>query len=276
MLKLVPLSQRPAGWAVLALLLACALLGGCASPPAQKDPRDPWERINRPIFDFDLALARHVAVPVGRGYNRVVPREVRTGIGNFFDNTWLPSVMVNDLLQGKLKVFLSNTGRLLMNTTVGIGGLFDPASKVGLAKNDNDFGRTLGTWGVPAGPYLVLPILGPSDVRDGLGRIPDGYMWPVTYINNTWIHYGIEFVYIFDVDSRTLVPAYDLLESQHPFDPYAFARNVYLQRREFLIHGQSAGSQEKQEEELEKSLEDDSGSAPPPNPPGPATPAPQR
>ncbi len=259
-----------------ALLLACALLGGCASPPAHKDPRDPWERINRPIFDFDLALARNVAVPVGRGYNRVVPREVRTGIGNFFDNTWLPSVMVNDLLQGKLKVFLSNTGRLLMNTTVGIGGLFDPASTVGLAKNDNDFGRTLGTWGVPAGPYLVLPILGPSDVRDGIGRIPDGYMWPVTYINNTWIHYGIEFVYIFDVDSRTLVPAYDLLESQHPFDPYAFARNVYLQRRDFLIHGQSAESQEKQEEELEKSLEDDSGSAPPPNPQGSATPAPQR
>jgi phospholipid-binding lipoprotein MlaA len=237
-------------------LLACVLLFGCAAQPRNPDPRDPWERMNRPIFNFDLTLTRKVALPINHGYTHVVPREVRTGIGNFFDNSFYPSVMVNDLLQGKFLYFLEDTGRFVFNSTAGIGGIFDPASKAGLAKRDNDFGRTLGVWGVPAGPYLVLPLLGPSDIRDGLGRIPDGYLWPINYIPNDWVHYGLYFVYLFDTNTRTLVPAYQLLESQHPFDEYALARSVYLDRREYLIHGQSTNQLEKQEQDLEKSLED--------------------
>jgi len=274
------MKPAPAARTALALLLAGSSLLGCATlpPGTQKDPRDPWERMNRPIFNFDLALAEHVSLPVSHGYQKVVPRVMRTGIGNFMDNSFYPVVFVNDLLQAKFKTFLNDTGRFLFNSTVGIGGLFDPASKVGLPKNDNDFGRTLGTWGVPAGPYLVLPVLGPSDIRDGLGKIPDGYMWPVNYIGNDWAHYSIYFVYLLDENDRVVVPAYNLLKSQNVFDEYAFARSFYLQRRDYLIRGQSAESEQKQEEELQKSLEDSgdegSGNAPPPTSPAPKPGAP--
>lgn len=251
------MTRFSAGRAAFALLWASLLLAGCASQPIQhKDPRDPWERMNRAIWGFDLAFVRKVALPVGHTYMRVTPRFVQVGIGNLFDNADYPEVIVNDFLQAKLKIGLGDTGRFLMNSTVGIGGLLDPASSVGLAKNNNDFGRTLGTWGLPPGPYLVLPFLGMSDVRDFAGRVPDGYLSPQNYINSIWIYLGVEAVYVLDLDARTLIPQYNLLESQHPFDEYAFARNAYLQHREFLIRGQSEKSEEEQEEELQKSLED--------------------
>jgi phospholipid-binding lipoprotein MlaA len=258
------MTRLSAARTALGLLLACVLLLGCASQPVRNpDPRDPWERMNRPLFNFDLTLTRKIAVPIGHGYTRVVPVPVRTGIANFFDNSYYPAVMVNDLLQGKVLFFLEDTGRFVFNSTLGLAGIFDPASKAGLAKRDNDFGRTLGTWGVPPGPYLVLPLLGPSDIRDGLGRIPDGYLWPINYIPNDWWQYGLYTVYLFDTNNRTLVPAYELLESQHPFDEYALARSVYLDRRNFLIHGQSQKQLEQQEQELEKSLEDSGDETPP-------------
>ncbi|MGH8259509.1 MAG: MlaA family lipoprotein, partial [Steroidobacteraceae bacterium] len=114
----------------------------------------------------------------------------------------------------------------------------------------------LGTWGAGPGPYLVLPFLGMSDVRDAAGRVPDEFLSPTYYIDTTWVWLGLDGVYLLDLDSRTLIPAYDLLQSQHPFDEYAFARNAYLQRRAFLIHGQSAKSDEQRELELEQSLQD--------------------
>ncbi len=252
-----------AGRAALSLVWAATLLAGCASQPIRhKDPRDPWERMNRAVWGFDLAFVRKVALPVGHTYTRVTPHFAQVGIGNFFDNAQYPVVIVNDFLQAKLKIGFSDTGRFLMNSTVGIGGFLDPAVTVGLAKNDNDFGRTLGTWGVSPGPYLVLPFLGMSDVRDLIGRVPDGYLSPQNYIENTWAYIGVYAVYILDLDARTLIPQYNLLESQHPFDEYAFARNAYLEHREYEIHGGSPKSQEQQEEELEKSLEDPSGDSP--------------
>ncbi len=250
----------------VAVALASIFLGGCASQPIQhKDPRDPWERMNRAIWSFDIGFTRNVALPVGHAYIRVVPSVVRTGVGNVFDNAHYPAVFVNDFLQGKFRLGFGDFGRFVVDSTVGIGGLFDPAAQVGLPKNTNDFGRTLGTWGAGPGPYLVLPFLGPSDVRDAAGRVPDGYMEPENYINDEWIQLGVYAVYALDLDARTLIPTYDLLESQHPFDEYAFARNVYLQRRQFAIQGESGQSEEDQEEELEKSLQDpESESSPPP------------
>ncbi len=251
-----------AGRAALALLSAALLLAGCASQPIQhKDPRDPWERMNRAVWGFDIDFVHKVALPVGHVYTRVTPQFAQVGIGNFFDNAQYPIVIVNDFLQAKFKTGLGDTGRFLVNSTVGIAGFLDPASNVGLAKNDNDFGRTLGTWGVHPGPYLVLPFLGMSDVRDFVARVPDGYLSPQNYINDIWIYLGVYALYVLDLDARTLIPQYNLLESQHPFDEYAFARNAYLQHREFLIHGQSTQSEEQQEEELEKSLEDSGGDA---------------
>jgi phospholipid-binding lipoprotein MlaA len=247
------------------LVLAAGLLAGCATHPAvNRDPRDPWEPFNRKIWAFDLAFVRTIAVPVDTGYRGVTPRFVRTGIGNFMDNIVSPRIIVNDLLQGKFKPFLTDTGRFVMNSTIGLGGLLDPASHTGaLPKNDNDFGITLGTWGAGPGPYLVLPFIGMSDVRDISGRVPDYFLSPTFYVNNTWVWVPIDVVYLFDVNSRTLIPNYELLKSQNPFDEYAFARNAYLSQREYRIHGQSAKSEEQQELELEKSLEDsDSSPAP--------------
>lgn len=240
------------------LVLAAVFLAGCAThPAAHRDPRDPWEPFNRKIWAFDMAFVRTVAVPVDRGYRRVVPQFARTGIGNFMDNIVSPRIIVNDLLQGKFKPFLTDTGRFVMNSTVGIGGLLDPASHTGaLPKNDNDFGITLGVWGAGPGPYLVLPFIGMSDVRDISGRVPDYFLSPTYYINDARIWLSIDGVYLFDVNSRSLIPNYNLLLSQNPFDQYAFARNAYLSQREYRIHGQSGNSEEQQELELQKSLED--------------------
>ncbi len=257
------MTRLSAGRVTLALLSAALILGGCASPPIRhKDPRDPWERMNRAIWGFDLAFVHKVALPVGHTYMRVTPHFAQVGIGNFFDNAQYPVVIVNDFLQAKFRTGFGDTGRFVMNSTVGIGGFLDPASSVGLPKDDNDFGRTLGTWGVGPGPYLVLPFLGMSDVRDFVGRVPDGYLSPQNYINDIWIYLGVYAVYLLDLDARTLIPQYNLLESQHPFDEYAFARNAYLEHREFEIHGQSTQSEQQQEEQLEKSLDDSGGDSP--------------
>jgi len=246
----------------LAMMLVAGVLAGCATQPiVHKDPRDPWERMNRATDHFNDKLVRNVAIPIGHGYRRVTPQFVRTGISNFFSNLGLPDVIGNDLLQAKFKTGASDTGRLIMNTVVGIGGLLDPATSAGLVKNDNDFGRTLGTWGLHPGPYLVIPLLGPMDIRDGIGRVADGYASPLNYVNNPYAHYGLYGLDLLDIDSTTIIPGYELVDSQHPFDQYSFMRNAYLQRREFLIHGTSP----KAEEDLEKSLEDsapeDSGAA---------------
>lgn len=244
----------------LALVGAAILLAGCATqPPLRKAAGDPFQRVNRAVWNFDMAFARKVALPVGHTYMRVTPRFAQEGLGHFFDNAEYPIVIVNDFLQAKLVRGLSDTGRFLLNSTVGLAGFLDPATRVGLPKNDNDFGRTLGTWGVPPGPYLVLPFLGMSDVRDALAKVPGGYLTPQNYINDTWTYLGVYAVYLLDLDARTVIPAYQLLQSQHPFDQYAFARNAYLQNRKFLIHGQSVQSEEQQEEELEKSLEESGG-----------------
>jgi len=254
--------------------LACALLCGCATtrPVTHKDPRDPWEHFNRKMFAFDLAFADKVAIPFGRAYQQVTPQVVQTGIGNFYDNLLYPVVFVNDLLQGKFKPFLQDTGRFVMNSTVGLGGILDPASHTGvLPKNDTDFGITLGVWGAGPGPYLVLPFAGLSTVRDAAGRVPDFFLSPTYYINTLWVWLSLDAVYLIDLDSRTLIPAYELLKSQHPFDEYAFARNAYLQQREFRIHGQSGKAEEQQELDLEKSLED---SGPDDNNTGPTSPPP--
>lgn len=216
----------------LALCVLLLSLIGCAAPPAKKDPRDPWERMNRTTYKFNTKVDKAVLRPVARGYQKVTPQFFRTGVSNFVDNLGYPIVMVNDLLQARFKVFAQDTGRFLMNTTLGIGGLLDPATQAGLQKNENDFGLTFGHWGIPKGPYFVIPLLGPSDVRDGLGRIPGAYFSPQNYVDDWRVQYGIWAVALIDARYR-LLPTDALIASA--YDPYLFVKNAYLQRRDFLL-----------------------------------------
>jgi phospholipid-binding lipoprotein MlaA len=215
-------------------LLALALLGCATVPPAARSPRDPWQRVNRGVYKFNDAFDRAVARPVARGYVKVLPNTLRTGIGNFFDNVTYPAVIVNALLQGQLEPFARDTGRFVVNTTFGIGGLFDPATRMGLPYEDRDFGQTFGKWGVPSGPFVVLPFLGPSDVRDALGRIPESYAEPWPYMQNPYWEYGT--LLLNEVRERAdLLPLTD--QAAKTFDPYAFERNAYLQNRDFMVKG---------------------------------------
>jgi phospholipid-binding lipoprotein MlaA len=171
-----PTAARIAGSA------AAALVGlvGLAGPAAADEPvADPWEPFNRSMFAVHETLDKAVLEPVARGYVAVTPAPVREGVGNVLDNLKAPVVLANDVLQFKPDRALTTTGRFLINSTLGIAGIFDVASLMGMQKHDEDFGQTLATWGVGEGPYLFVPVLGPSNLRDGLGRFADGAIDPL-------------------------------------------------------------------------------------------------
>jgi len=217
----------------LAVIFATALSACVTLPPnSQRSPQDPWESWNRGVYKFNDKLDRAVAKPVARAYVKVVPQPIRTGVTNFFANLETPTVMVNDALQGKFVAAANDLGRFALNTTLGLAGILDPASSAGLQRNNEDFGQTLGKWGVHSGPFVELPILGPSDLRDGPARLVDTYSNPRQYIKNNWIKYGL---YLPDLADRraALLPLDETL--QHTYDPYAFVRDAYLQRRAYLV-----------------------------------------
>jgi phospholipid-binding lipoprotein MlaA len=214
-------------------LALTGLLTGCASlPSGERDPRDRFERTNRAIYKFNDALDRGVAKPVAKAYVKVTPAPVRTGFSNFFRNLTSPTTILNELLQLKVKGFATDTARLVLNTTLGIGGLFDPASQLGLSAGNEDFGQTLGRWGVPAGPYVVLPLLGPSTVRDTVGFVGDQFTDPKSYVKDDYAYWSLTALSL--VDQRAELLGTDSVLARAT-DPYAFMRNAYLQRREFLV-----------------------------------------
>jgi phospholipid-binding lipoprotein MlaA len=230
-------SRRPARRATrFGLALATLLLAGGASaadaPAAKHSNPDPFERMNRATYRFNDFFDRHLARPLARGYRAVLPEFARRGIGNFFANVGYPTVIVNDVLQLKLKDAAGDTGRLVVNTVVGVGGLVDPATRIGLPAHDEDFGQTLGRWGVRPGPYLVLPLLGPSDLRDAPGRFVDHYTNAEYLIKNRKAKYAL-------VGADLLETRAELLAADEAislaYDPYALVRNAYLQRREYLV-----------------------------------------
>ncbi len=246
------------GLALAGLLPACATL-----PSGERDSRDRFERTNRAIYRFNDALDRGVAKPVAKGYVKITPAPVRTGLGNFFSNLVYPTVVVNDLLQLKGKAFVSDTVRLVVNTTLGIGGLFDPATRFGLEARNEDFGQTLGRWGVPAGPYIMLPVFGPSSVRDTVGFVGDLYTDPKNYIKNDYVAYGLTGLSVVDKRAELLATEDVLARS---YDPYSFIRNAYLQRREYLVKDGNVPDEEF--EVFEEEMEPDPAAAPDPaNPP---------
>lgn len=232
---------------ILLALLCAGLLPACASlPPGERDPRDPMERFNRSVYRFNDTLDRNVARPVAKAYVKVTPAPVRSGVSNFFRNLNSTTVIANNLLQAKPKAFFTETARLVVNTTIGIGGLFDPASQLGIPAGDEDFGQTLGRWGVRSGPYVVLPLLGPSTVRDTVGFVGDQFTDPKYYlVNDLWLNAGLSVLSL--VDSRAgLLGTDEVLASS--FDPYVFMRNAFLQRREFQVQD---GTPPAEQEEFE-------------------------
>jgi phospholipid-binding lipoprotein MlaA len=219
---------------VSALVAGLSLLAltGCATSNAKRDPRDPLEPLNRATYRFNDAVDRAVLKPVAKGYKRVTPQFMRTGVTNFFDNLEQPTVILSDLLQAKFKPALSDTGRFVLNTTIGIGGLLDPASAAGLEKHDEDLGQAFGKWGIPSGPYLVIPLFGFSTFRDGIGSIGEIYTDPLYYVERDAWRYSLNGVSVIDMRAGLLDTEQAL---ENTFDRYAFIRNAFLQRREYQV-----------------------------------------
>lgn len=210
-------------------LAICALLGFL--PGISLAAGDPIEPLNRGIYAFNDGADRWVVRPTAKAYDKVMPRVVKIGVGNVFDNLATPATAVNQLLQGKPLRSLSDTGRFLVNTVLGVGGLIDVATHAGFAKHDEDFGQTLGVWGVGSGSFLMLPLRGPSTVRDTLGFVVDGVLNPIRYVKPNDSRAAVMALYV--IDLRTTLLGVDQLVSG---DEYLFLRDAYLQRRSFQVN----------------------------------------
>jgi phospholipid-binding lipoprotein MlaA len=214
----------------LSLLLLLSFLGGCATT----SPRDPLEPVNRVIYRFNDVVDSALIRPIAEGYRAVFPSFVRTGISNFFANIGDVLVALNNLLQGKVVDALSDVGRVIVNSTIGVGGLFDVASPLGLEKHNEDFGQTLGYWGMGDGPYLMLPFLGPSNLRDAVGTFVGAKLDPVGNLNRIPLRNSLWGTRLLNQRSE-LLDTSRILETAS-LDPYEFLRDAYLQRRRNLVY----------------------------------------
>lgn len=222
------------GSTVLVVALA-GLLGGCAT---SGNPKDPIEGFNRAMYGFNEVVDTVVIKPVAQGYDYVLPSPVRTGVTNFFGNIADLFIGVNNLLQGKPDQAVSDLGRVLINSTVGILGLFDVATPAGLEKHEEDFGQTFGRWGVGNGAYVVLPIVGPRTVRDTAGFLLDVTVDPVANVSHVPTRNVLQALRL--VDTRAdLLPADKVIE-EAALDKYSYVRDGYLQRRRSLVYDGSA------------------------------------
>lgn len=210
---------------------ALGLLGGCATTG---NPKDPIEGFNRAMFSFNEGLDQVVIKPVAQGYEAVLPRPVQTGVVNFFSNIADVFIAVNNLLQGKPAEAVSDGGRFLINTTIGILGIFDPASHMGLEKHEEDFGQTFGRWGVGDGAYVVLPFFGPRTARDTVGLGFDVYVDPVANVDHVPTRNALLVTRI--VSDRAELLKADKIIEEAALDKYSYIRDAYLQRRRSLIH----------------------------------------
>lgn len=232
------------------VLLALLLLSGCASVKNSSQDQsqdeaafgdaweqpvanpDPWQGLNRAIFSFNTHVDKYTLKPLAKGYNLITPKFVRRGVSNVFSNLGEVHNLLNNLLQWQPAQAAKDTGRFLVNSTVGLAGLFDVAQHMGLKPSDGeDFGQTLAVWGVGKGPYLVLPFLGPSTLRDGLALPVDWYSDPRAYVDHVPTKNTLLGLSILDMRSSALE-----LERHLTGDHYTFVRDAYLQRRQFLIN----------------------------------------
>ena len=202
---------------------------------------DPLESYNRFMTNVNDTIYTYTLIPVAKGYKKFVSKDVRTSVGNVFSNLKYPIRVVNNLLQGKFENAGIETGRFLINSTVGILGIFDVAkSRFNLEAKDEDFGQTLGYWGIKSGPHLVLPLLGPSNIRDGISLIPDSYLNPITYyddrginlVNNTYESIGVKVAE--EINKEANLGIYGIVQKD-AIDLYPYLRDAYEQRREKQI-----------------------------------------
>lgn len=245
-----------------ALALLSLAVVGCATT-AERDPADPFQPVNRSIYSFNDSIDRAALKPVAVAYRDHTPTWFRTGVGNFYQNLSTPATAVNNLLQGKPVAAAQDTLRFIINTTLGWGGVLDVASGAGLPQHDEDLGQTLGKWGLPAGPYLVIPLLGPSSLRDLPTRVADTLLQPLYWFNYGNARWGSLALSI--VDTRaSLLPLDETLEGV--YDKYGFMRNAYLQRRQFLVYDGNPPEEPFDEEFPDEADDDESRAEPPPKP----------
>ena len=225
--------------AALCVLATSLALGGCSTPsPEALAQHDPWEATNRDVFAFDVWVEHHVAEPVDDGYRTVVPEPAREGVHNVTTNLHEPIVLANDVLQGDGKKTVRTLGRILINSTIGLGGLIDVASKIGIPYHDNDFGITLGKGGAAEGSYLVLPFVGPKPPRDLVGAGVDIAFDPLTYMswNDSTLYMIIRAGLGVLDDQAANIDAVDSIE-RSSIDFYATTRSLYRQNRAAQING---------------------------------------
>lgn len=232
---------RTSSTKIIAFAFALGMSVSSAALAQNSEANDPIEPVNRGFFQLNELLDKVLFKPVAVVWNTIIPKPMRTGIGNAFGNLDDVFIGANHVLQGRGSDALIDFKRIVINTTVGIGGLVDVASDAGFTKGDGDFGQTLGVWGIGTGPYMVLPILGPSDARDTVGRVARVFSDPRHYMTHVWSYslFGTEFVeYKADnIDNADLIDSSSL-------DKYAFTRNLYLQRRAALVNaGREASAQ---------------------------------
>lgn len=216
-------------WFAAGVLLFSA---GCAHSPPY-DPQDPLEPLNRKIYSFNETVDRYTLRPVSKVYKRYTPVLVQKGVGNFFDNLRYPITVVNSYLQCKPVDGTSDLTRFVVNSTIGVAGLFDVATPMGLEEHDEDFGQTLGAWGVGQGIYIVLPFMGPSTGRDVVGMGADGFLDPLNLVEDDEARLALWVLYL--TDRRAGVLGYEGMV-RDSFDPYSFVRTAYLENRLDKVH----------------------------------------
>ena len=220
---------------IVALVLIAFLATACSSIPAeQRVESDPWESLNRPLYSVHTTFDNALTIPIAKGYRAVLPRPVRLGVSNFFRNLSAPRSAINNFLQGKPKRGISEVGRFLLNSSLGIGGLIDLASMSNMEEYREDFGQTAAAWGVPDGPYIVLPFLvGPQTLRDALLLPLDIIVDPLYQYDNSSIRTKLYVVRLIDLRYRLLTASKFLEDSK---DPYLTMRESYLQNREYEVY----------------------------------------
>lgn len=238
----------------LTVVLLAIFFSGCASNNgAQQAVNDPFEPVNRVTYKINDWGDRFILRPIAKGYEWLIPTVIRTGINNFYDNLGYPMDIVNAFLQGKFTQGASDTARFALNSTLGLGGFLDPATAIGLARHEEDFGQTMGVWGIPQGPYLMVPLFGPRTVRSGAGNLVDAQYHPQVQMRNSSLRTKINIMYFIHLRSTLLGVDKEI---RRAFDPYAFVRDAYLQNRRYLLYDGNLPDEDLFEDDAEFDDED--------------------